>query len=150
LQRTANGLLLWRRGENWTGFTDGATTWVLGPDGLQQRPIHGRFAWEVPPGPDSGVEGDVTIGAGCPGPDRPEPDCMARLALLRITILDQAGRGVARAPVGPGGDFRAPLPPGGYTLHPDLGPWINASDRPFSVAPGRFTRVQIGYQSGIR
>jgi pimeloyl-ACP methyl ester carboxylesterase len=46
LQQTANGLLVWRKADNWTAFTDGATTWLVGPTGLQSRPNDERFAWE--------------------------------------------------------------------------------------------------------
>ena len=31
LQRTSRGLLVWRKADNWTAFTDGATTWINGP-----------------------------------------------------------------------------------------------------------------------
>jgi hypothetical protein len=40
------GLLVWRKADNWTAFTDGHTTWVNGPHGLQQRPNTERFPWE--------------------------------------------------------------------------------------------------------
>jgi hypothetical protein len=51
-QRTAawhgqGGLLVWRKSDNWTGFTDGYRTWVNGPYGLQQRLNTERFAWEA-------------------------------------------------------------------------------------------------------
>ncbi|HEX5416759.1 MAG TPA: hypothetical protein VFZ25_13905 [Chloroflexota bacterium] len=46
LQRTTNGLLVWRKADNHTAFTNGANTWVLGPQGLQERPNNSRFAWE--------------------------------------------------------------------------------------------------------
>jgi predicted peptidase len=46
LQMTTHGLLVWRKADNWTAFTDGATTWVDGPYGLQGRPDDTRFAWE--------------------------------------------------------------------------------------------------------
>lgn len=46
LQWTAHGILLWRKADNWTAFTDGPTTWVLGPDGVQSRPSSARFPWE--------------------------------------------------------------------------------------------------------
>ncbi len=36
-QRTTGGLLVWRKADNWTAFTDGFRTWVNGPRGLQQR-----------------------------------------------------------------------------------------------------------------
>jgi hypothetical protein len=47
LQRTTGGLLVWRKADNWTAFTDGATTWINGPFGLQSRPNDGRFPWEA-------------------------------------------------------------------------------------------------------
>src|SRR4051794_21004758 len=43
-QRTSGGLMVWRRADNFTAFTDGGTTWVIGPDGLQSRPNAERFA----------------------------------------------------------------------------------------------------------
>ena len=46
LQRTTNGLLVWRKADNWTAFTDGATTWINGPFGVQSRPNDRRFDWE--------------------------------------------------------------------------------------------------------
>lgn len=38
IQTTTGGLLVWRRADNVTAFTDGAITWVNGPAGLQQMP----------------------------------------------------------------------------------------------------------------
>ena len=46
LQRTTNGLLVWRKADNWTAFTDGSTTWINGPLGIQSRPNGERFPWE--------------------------------------------------------------------------------------------------------
>jgi hypothetical protein len=40
------GLLAWRKSDNWTAFTDGSTTWVNGPYGVQKRPNAERFSWE--------------------------------------------------------------------------------------------------------
>jgi glucose/arabinose dehydrogenase len=58
LQRTTGGLLVWRKADNWTAFTDGHRTWLNGPFGLQRRLNSERFDWEgvravalaVPPG----------------------------------------------------------------------------------------------------
>jgi Carboxypeptidase regulatory-like domain len=50
LQDTTGGVLIWRKANNWTGFTDGSRTWVLGPHGLQQRLSTQRFRWEATPG----------------------------------------------------------------------------------------------------
>ncbi len=46
LQQTTNGLLVWRKADNHTAFTNGSQTWVLGPFGLQTRPNNQRFLWE--------------------------------------------------------------------------------------------------------
>ncbi|MBI3971528.1 MAG: hypothetical protein HY332_09585 [Chloroflexi bacterium] len=48
-QRTTNGLLVWRRVDHWTAFTDGYRTWVSGPDDVQQRLNTERFFWEHDP-----------------------------------------------------------------------------------------------------
>ena len=45
-QQTTGGTLVWHKASNWTGFTDGYRTWVIGPRGLQQRLSIERFAWE--------------------------------------------------------------------------------------------------------
>ncbi|MBI2953277.1 MAG: hypothetical protein HYY30_03110 [Chloroflexi bacterium] len=37
LQETTNGLLVWRKADNFTAFTDGHRTWINGPYGIQQR-----------------------------------------------------------------------------------------------------------------
>ena len=47
LQSTVNGLMVWRKADNFTAFTNGSQTWINGPFGLQTRPNNQRFAWEV-------------------------------------------------------------------------------------------------------
>ncbi len=49
LQQATGGLLVWRKEDNWTAFTDGSETWVNGPFGLQQRDNSQRFSWEYNP-----------------------------------------------------------------------------------------------------
>src|SRR5947199_3454299 len=36
-QHTAGGLMVWRKSDNFTAFTDGGTSWINGPNGLQSR-----------------------------------------------------------------------------------------------------------------
>ncbi|HEX6511628.1 MAG TPA: hypothetical protein VF157_04970, partial [Chloroflexota bacterium] len=36
-QATTGGLLVWRKGPNWTGFTDGGHTWINSRYGLLER-----------------------------------------------------------------------------------------------------------------
>lgn len=43
------GLLVWRKIDNWTAFTDGANTWINGPYGIQKRSNDERFPWEKDP-----------------------------------------------------------------------------------------------------
>ncbi|MGI8916475.1 MAG: hypothetical protein ACR2JY_22335 [Chloroflexota bacterium] len=47
VQHTSNGLLAWRKSDNWTAFTDGYHTWVNGPAGVQERLNSQRFSWEA-------------------------------------------------------------------------------------------------------
>src|SRR6185437_1432282 len=46
-QHTSKGLLAWRKADNWTAFTNGYTTWINGPDGVQSRLNTDRFPWEA-------------------------------------------------------------------------------------------------------
>ena len=45
-QKTTGGLLVWRKADNHTAFTDGHNTWINGPNGLQKRLNSERFPWE--------------------------------------------------------------------------------------------------------
>lgn len=57
VQRTTTGLMVWRKADNWTAFTDGYTTWVNGLEGLQSRLNGERFGWELrAPAADSGID----------------------------------------------------------------------------------------------
>jgi hypothetical protein len=67
LQRTTRGLMVWRKFDNWTAFTNGYMTWINGPVGLQARLNTERFPWEgtaaVPSVPSSSGTGEATGGA---------------------------------------------------------------------------------------
>ena len=47
LQQTTGGLLVWRKADNWTAFTDGYRTWINGPYGLEQRFNVELLPWEA-------------------------------------------------------------------------------------------------------
>jgi len=49
LQQTTNGLLVWRKADNWTAFTNGSQTWINGPVGIEQRANNERLWWEANP-----------------------------------------------------------------------------------------------------
>ena len=65
-QRTTGGLLVWRRADNWTAFTDGYRTWSIGPQGLQQQSNASGFGWQH--SADDGGLGFDTV--HLPGNDR--------------------------------------------------------------------------------
>jgi hypothetical protein len=47
LQRTTNGVLVWRKSSNSAAFSNGHHSWVSGPRGPQRRLNHERLAWEL-------------------------------------------------------------------------------------------------------
>jgi hypothetical protein len=49
LQHTTAGLLVWRKAENVTAFTDGYWTWIQGASGPIKRLNAQRFSWEANP-----------------------------------------------------------------------------------------------------
>jgi hypothetical protein len=55
------GLLVWRKSDNWTAFTDGYRAWINGPRGVQTRLNGERFSWEGDSAAFSrAAEGDAT------------------------------------------------------------------------------------------
>lgn len=57
-QTTVNGLMQWRKSDNWTAFTNGYQTWINGPTGIARRLNTERFAWEA------NLEGLPFVGPG--------------------------------------------------------------------------------------
>lgn len=57
----ARGLMVWRKEDNWTAFTDGYRTWVNGPLGLQERLNTERFDWELDCTPENRVQETPTV-----------------------------------------------------------------------------------------
>ncbi|GEM_PF-4499512 len=92
LQQTVNGLLVWRKADNFTAFTDGYRSWVNGPYGIQERLNSQRFSWEA----DRGAPGTTAAPASAAG------------AALRV-LLCETSHGVA-------GQV---MPPPPTTLAPD-------------------------------
>src|SRR5262249_55543941 len=79
LQRTGGGLLVWRKGDNWTAFTNGSTTWIIGPYGLQYRANSERLPWEA----------TVTRTPSQPQPTPPGQDS---IPVVQLAMVDAAGR----------------------------------------------------------
>jgi len=55
VQQTVGGLLSFNPSDSMPKFTDGTNTWVLGPDGVQERPNGQRFSYEAPDTQVAGV-----------------------------------------------------------------------------------------------
>ena len=119
IQHTTDGLLVWRKADNWTAFTDGYRTWINGPNGLQERLNTQRFSWEA--NPDGLPLADAGTGASSAGtitgtlsyPDSGLPD-------LWVYAIPAGARenGVVSAHV-PSASTRqhyalSPVPPGAY------------------------------------
>ena len=99
---------------------------------------------------DSGVEGQVWIGPNCPVA-QPGQDCPDKPYQATITINNSDGRMVAQIQTNVMGYFKTPLEPGEYVLHPEspnMMPY--AGEQNFVVEAGKFTKVTVNYDSGIR
>src|SRR5579859_800326 len=64
VQMTTHGMLVWRKSDNFTAFTDGTHTWLNGPNGIQERLNSERFPWETPAA--DARSGSVVFAAGRP------------------------------------------------------------------------------------
>ncbi len=89
-QQTTGGLLVWRKADNFTAFTDGYRTWINGPNGLVQRLNTERFEWEADYAP-GGIAAAVAR------------DREALVALFNATGGEQwehSGKWLSSAPIG--------------------------------------------------
>ena len=68
VQQITGGLLVWRKADNWTAFTDGYRTWINGPNGLVQRLNTERFEWEADYAPGGGIATPTPVPAPTPAP----------------------------------------------------------------------------------
>jgi hypothetical protein len=95
VQHTTGGLLVWRKLDNWTAFTDGARTWVAGPFGLQTRLNGERFDWEAQETAFTGVNAAYVI---VPNDGRgAQPGCRtAADAVDGISIFGQEAHYIGR------------------------------------------------------
>ncbi len=103
VQQTTGGLLVWRKADNWTAFTDGYRTWINGPNGLQTRLNTQRFPWEFDYAPGGVVATPTPPPAPAATPSPPpapiptptlepwqqavDPDLLPALEALRTTAV---------------------------------------------------------------
>jgi hypothetical protein len=100
----------------------------------------------------SGITGQVMIGPTCGGPVKAgSTECADKPYPTKITVLDQAGQVVTRITTDAEGRFSLPLPPGTYTLQPEMtGRLPMAVEQVVTVVSGQFLTVTITYDSGMR
>jgi hypothetical protein len=104
------------------------------------------------PAAQSGIEGIVTLGPACPGPQSNVLPCPDKPYQATLVFLDSQGREQARVTSGTDGRYRVTLAPGRYTvvpLNPSSG-LPHASSVDATVSSGAYTTVNITYDSGIR
>ncbi|MGA2820622.1 MAG: hypothetical protein ABSF61_08205 [Anaerolineales bacterium] len=100
----------------------------------------------------SGIAGTVSIGPSCPVESLDHP-CPPRPIQALLRVLDPRGHEILEFETGPDGSFRVPLPAGTYTLRlvtPQGSPFPRGPDQELVVIAGRFTRVALTFDSGIR
>ncbi len=113
--------------------------------------VSGCSSLSAPTQADSGIDGQVTIGPTCPVVqiNNPCPDKPYQATLTVLTASNH--RKIIQFKTDANGYFRIALAPGEYILHPESPNVMpHAQDIPFSVVGGKYTRVDITYDSGIR
>ena len=101
---------------------------------------------------ESGIEGIATIAPVRPGPIRVgEPDSAPYPTDL-IVVTEGEGREVARFKTGEDGKFRIPLPPGNYIIKPpqQARRMPRGEEKSVTVLPGKFAKVEVRFDSGMR
>ncbi len=102
------------------------------------------------PAADTGVEGQALLGPMCPVVRLGQP-CPDQPYQATLTVLNPAGKKMAQIQTDVNGLYRLALLPGDYIMHPESPNVMpHAQDQPFTVIAGRFTKVDIAYDSGIR
>ena len=99
---------------------------------------------------DSGIEGQVLIGPMCPVVQEGQ-ECPDQPYQAALTVNNPNGGKIVQVQADAQGRFKIPLAPGDYILHPESPNGIpSASEQSFRVEAGKFTRIVVNYDSGIR
>jgi hypothetical protein len=143
-QHTTGGLMVWRKADNWTAFTDGYRTWLNGPSGLQVRLNTERFPWEAPsPWTMQLLRAEQVTNSQQPN---------LKLAVFVVAIRNLTGNTILLNQ-----DDLALIDTQGRTYLPSLGPSCRSGSAVLSYIPSgalapRFEdRVTVGYtlQQGV-
>lgn len=109
-------------------------------------------AMATPTPTDSGITGQALIGPVCPVEIEGQ-DCSDRPYQATLTVNSLEGKKIVQFQTDEQGNFRVPLAPGEYILHPETPqgqPLPFAEEQRFTVLPGEFTELIVLYDSGIR
>jgi len=101
---------------------------------------------------DSGIIGQALVGPICPVVVEGQ-ECADQPYQATITVNNLDGRKVIQFQTDEDGNFKVPLSPGEYILHPETPPDTplpRAAEQQFTVLPGEYTRLVVLYDSGIR
>jgi hypothetical protein len=101
---------------------------------------------------DTGIRGTVILGPTCPVEQEGQPPCLTPLAAELVVRSKDGSTEVARVASGADGRFELALPPGDYVIWPEPGEngFPVAQPVQVSVVAGRFSELEINYDSGIR
>ena len=99
---------------------------------------------------DSGIEGQVLIGPMCPVVQEGQ-ECPDQPYQATLTVNSLKGGKIVQVQTDAQGQFKIPLMPGEYILHPESPNGIpHAGEQTFRVEAGTFTQIIVNYDSGIR
>jgi hypothetical protein len=102
---------------------------------------------------ESGIEGQAVISPAHPGPVREGMSDTAPYKTTLVVWSADGDREVTRFETGSDGRFRVALPPGTYRVGPPqrAGRFLpRGSEETVTVVPGKFVRVTINFDSGMR
>ncbi len=102
------------------------------------------------PSATSGVHLTATVGPTCPGPQRPGQVC-TRPYQGEFVVTNNAGAEVARVTTDQNGKATIDLPPGDYTIAPEVaGKLPRSAPTTVTVPAGQYVEVNIELDTGIR
>lgn len=108
----------------------------------------------VTPQGESGIEGQVVVSPARPGPQREGDSGSAPYQTTLVVLSAGNGHEVARVETGSDGRFRVSLPPGEYRIGPaqeqQRRKFPRGGEQTVRVPPGRFIRVTLEFDSGMR
>lgn len=100
----------------------------------------------------AGIFGQVVLGPTCPVVRKDTP-CADKPYQATLTVLTVSRQKVVQFTTDADGNFRIPLDPGEYILHPESpsgSVYPFGREQSFTVFAGQFSQLTISYDSGMR